>query len=252
VVVIFSLVQTKIVHYSSLAYFPITFLAALAITDATTRRWPRYLGIAAAGIGLIWAAVFLALPLIGLMIAHGQLDLTHVVRDPFVRAIAAVPVGWSQVDLVPGVAYFLAIVFAVSVLLRNRQDAKRFAVILFGATVIVVPLALARIASKVERYTQATPIAFYESLRGCDCYIATLGFKSYAHLFYGRIPPERSARAAGVAPDRYEGWLLSGPIDRPVYFVSKVDRADSWRDQPGIKVIGERNGFVFFRRDPPT
>jgi 4-amino-4-deoxy-L-arabinose transferase-like glycosyltransferase len=42
VVVIFSLVQTKIVHYSSLAYFPISFLAALAITDVTTRVWPRY------------------------------------------------------------------------------------------------------------------------------------------------------------------------------------------------------------------
>ena len=252
VVVIFSIVQTKIVHYSSLAYFPITFLAALAITDVTTRRLPRYLGFVAGGIGLIWAAVFLALPAIGLMIAHNQLDLTHVVRDPFVRATMAVPVGWSALDLGPGVAYLLAVCYALSVLLRNQDDARRFGVILFGATAIIVPLALARIAPKIERYTQATPIAFYESLRGCDCYVAPLGFKSYAHMFYGRIPPERSARAAGVAPDRYEEWLLSGAIDRPVYFVSKVDRADRWRDQPGIRVIGERNGFVFLRRDPPT
>jgi 4-amino-4-deoxy-L-arabinose transferase-like glycosyltransferase len=252
VVVIFSLVQTKIVHYSSLAYFPISFLAALAITDVTTRARPRYLGFAAGGIGLLWAAVFLALPVIGLMIAHNQLDLSLVARDPFVRATAAVPAGWSAVDLVPGAAYLLAIVYALSALPGNREDARRFAAILFGATAMIVPLALVRIAPKVERYTQATPVAFYESLRGCDCYITPLGFKSYAHLFYARIPPEHSARAAGVAPDRYEGWLLSGPIDRPVYFVSKVDRADSWRDQPGIKVIGEQNGFVFFRRDPPT
>jgi 4-amino-4-deoxy-L-arabinose transferase-like glycosyltransferase len=241
VVVIFSLVQTKIVHYSSL-------------TDVTTRGWPgwpRYLGFGGGGIGLIWAAVFLALPVIGIMIAHNQLDLSRIVRDPFVRATVAVPVGWSAVDLVPGGAYLVAIICALSILLRSR-DAKPFAWILFGATAIVVPLALARIAPKVERYTQSTPIAFYESLRGCDCYIAPLGFKSYAHLFYARIPPERSARAAGVAPDRYEEWLLSGPIDRPVYFVSKLDRADRWRDQAGIKIIGERNGFVFFRRDPPT
>lgn len=251
VVVIFSIVQTKIVHYSSLAYFPITFLAALAIIDVTTRGWPRYLGVAAGGIGLIWAAVFLALPVIGLMIAHNHLDLTNVVRDPFVHATMAIPVGWSAIDLVPGAAYLVAILYAFSILPRSLQDARRFAAVLFGSTAIILPLALARIAPKVERYTQATPIAFYESLRGCDCYIAPLGFKSYAHLFYGRIPPERSARAAEMAPDRYEGWLLSGPIDRPVYFVSKVDRADRWRDQPGIKVIGERNGFVFLRRDPP-
>ena len=195
---------------------------------------------------------FSHLPVVGLMIAQNQLDLARVVRDPFVRATVAVPVGWSAVDLVPGVAYLVATCYALSVLRRNRQDAKRFAAVLFGATAIIVPLALARIAPKVERYTQATPIAFYESLRGCQCYIAPLGFKSYAHLFYARIPPERSARAAGVAPDRYEEWLLSGPIDRPAYFVTKIDRADRWRGQPGLIVIGERNGFVFFRRDPPT
>ena len=252
VVVIFSLVQTKIVHYSSLAYFPITFLAALAITDAERNAtlWPRYLGFAAVGIGLIWAAVFFAVPVLGLMIAHNQLDLSRFASDQLARATVAVPVGWSPLDLVPGTAYLVAILSALVVLLRKR-DAKLFAWILFGATAIVVPLALARIAPKVERYTQSTPIAFYQSLRGCDCYIAPLGFKSYAHLFYARIPPEHSARAAGVAPERYEGWLLSGPIDRPVYFVSKLGKADRWRDQPGLKVIGAQDGFVFFRRDPP-
>ena len=252
VLVVFSLVQTKIVHYSSLAYFPITFLAALALTDVERSWWPRYSTSVTVAIGLLWAAVFLALPVVGLMIAHNQLDLMRVIPDPFIRATIAVPVGWSPLDLVVGGTYLAAILAALFIVLRGRKDERRFAVILFAATTIVVPLALAKIAPKVERYTQAGPIAFYESLRGCDCYIAPLGFKSYAHLFYGRIPPTRSARAAGVAPDRYEAWLLSGPIDRPVYFVSKLDKADRWRDQPGIEVIGRRNGFVLFRRNPPT
>jgi 4-amino-4-deoxy-L-arabinose transferase-like glycosyltransferase len=249
VIAVFSLVQTKIVHYSSLAYFPITFLAAQAITDPERTRWPRYLGFAAVGIGFIWVAVFLALPVIGLMIANNHLDPARLVNDPLLRSMLMARVGWSPVDLVVGVAYLVAVLMALAVL--ARENAKRFALILFVATAINVPLALARIASKIERYTQATPIAFYESLRGCDCYVAPLGFKSYAHLFYARTTPERSARAAGVAPDRYEGWLLSGPIDRPVYLVSKLDKADRWRDQPGLEVVGERNGFVLFRREPP-
>jgi Dolichyl-phosphate-mannose-protein mannosyltransferase len=250
VLAVFSLVQTKIVHYSSLAYFPITFLAAQAITDVQRAWWPRFWSIAGGAIGLIWAAVFLAMPVVGLMIAHSETDLSRVSRDPFIRATLAVPVGWSPVDLVVGVAFLVAVLFALVAL--KRRDAKRFAAILLATTAIVVPLALVRIAPRIERYTQATPIAFYESLRGCDCYIAPLGFKSYAHLFYARITPEHSARAAGVPPDRYEEWLLSGPIDRPVYFVSKLDRADRWRSQPGLQVIGERNGFVFFRREPPA
>ena len=252
VLVVFSLVQTKIVHYSSLAYFPITFLAARALVDFETKWPPRYLSFAAGGIGIIWGVVFLALPAAGLMIAHNELDPARIVRDPFVLATLSVPVRWSPLDLLVGGAYLVAILYALSAYSKGRTDAKRFAAILFVATATIVPLALARIAPKVERYTQATPIAFYESLRGCDCYIAPLGFKSYAHLFYGRIPPKRSARAAGVAADRYEAWLLSGPIDRPAYFVSKLDKAERWRDQPGIRVIGDRNGFVFFRRDPPT
>ena len=252
VLVVFSLVQTKIVHYSSLAYFPITFLAAQALTDVEKTWWPRYWSIAARGIGLAWAAVFLALPVVGLMIAHNQLDLVRVVRDPLVRATLAGRVGWSPVDLVVGGAYFVAISLALATLWGGRKDTKRFAAILFAATAIIVPLALVRIAPKIERYTQATPIAFYESLRGCQCYVAPLGFKSYAHLFYARVPPERSARAAGVGQDHFEEWLLSGPIDRPAYLVSKIDKADRWRGRPGLQVISERNGFVFFRRDPPV
>jgi hypothetical protein len=188
------------------------------------------------------------------MIAHNQLDLARVVRDPLVRATLAVRVGWSPMDLVVGGAYFVAISLALATLWGRRKDARRFAAILFVATAIIVPLALARIAPKVERYTQATPIAFYESLRGCQCYVAPLGYKSYAHLFYARVTPERSARAArvGGGPDHFEEWLLSGPIDRPAYFVSKMDKADRWRGRPGLEVIDERNGFVFFRRDPPV
>jgi hypothetical protein len=250
VVVVFSLVQTKIVHYSSLAYFPITFLAALALSDVERTWWPRYSSPAAVVIGLLWVVGFLAPPVVGLMIAHDQLDLMRVVRDPFVRATMAVPVGWSPLDLVVGGGYLAAILCALSIGARGRNDKKRFAALLFVATAIVVPVALMRIAPKIERYTQATPIAFYESLRGCHCYVAPLGFKSYAHLFYARVAPENSARAARVAPDHFEEWLLSGPIDRTAYFVSKLDRADRWRSRPGLQVIGERNGFVFFRRSP--
>jgi 4-amino-4-deoxy-L-arabinose transferase-like glycosyltransferase len=249
VLVVFSLVQTKIVHYSSLAYFPITFLAALALTDVERAWWPRYLSPAAGAIGFVWAFVFLALPAVGLMIAHNQLNPMRVTRDPFVRAVLVVPVGWSLLDLVVGGAYLAAIVVAL-IFLQRGKDEKRFAVILFAATALVVPLALARIAPRIERYTQATPIAFYESFQGCDCYIAPLGFKSYAHLFYGRITPEHSARVPGVEPDHFEEWLLSGPIDKPAYFVSKIDKADRWRSRPGLQVIGERNGFVFFGRAP--
>src|SRR5690606_20755485 len=47
VLVLFSLVKTKIVHYSSLCYFPLTSLAALRLERVWKKRegfgWPRFL-----------------------------------------------------------------------------------------------------------------------------------------------------------------------------------------------------------------
>ncbi len=40
VVILFEIVQTKIVHYSSLAYFPLTYLSALAILQDNRRKKP--------------------------------------------------------------------------------------------------------------------------------------------------------------------------------------------------------------------
>ena len=68
----------------------------------------------------------------------------------------------------------------------------------------------------------------------------TLGFKSYAHLFYSRkMPPED-----GTVPGREE--LLTGKIDKPAYFVMKVNRAGKYLDKyPQLEKINEKNGFVF-------
>ena len=44
-------------------------------------------------------------------------------------------------------------------------------------------------------------------------------------------------------------WLLSGPIDKPAYFVCKNTKADRYRKMPQLKEIKEKNGFVFFKRE---
>ena len=44
---------------------------------------------------------------------------------------------------------------------------------------------------KIEGYTQQAPIDFYEQHSKEDCYINTLGFKSYAHLFTVKKCPRK-------------------------------------------------------------
>src|SRR4029450_4865555 len=63
VLVAFSLVQTKVVHYSSLCYFPLTYLAALQLERIVVGRqpfgWTRW---AVGVIGSLVAAFAIAAP----------------------------------------------------------------------------------------------------------------------------------------------------------------------------------------------
>ena len=67
VLVLFSLVKTKIVHYSSLAYFPLTYLSALTIWRAL--HWdirPRISGVLLPVLGTLLGLVVAALPFFGM------------------------------------------------------------------------------------------------------------------------------------------------------------------------------------------
>ncbi|MFW6327894.1 MAG: glycosyltransferase family 39 protein, partial [Bacteroidota bacterium] len=80
---------------------------------------------------------------------------------------------------------------------------------------------------------------------GKDVYVETLGFKSYAHLFYSRKYPPRN----GQVPSRE--FMLNGDIEKPAYFVMKNIKAEKYLNEyPNLEKIKEKNGFVFAIRKP--
>ena len=96
---------------------------------------------------------------------------------------------------------------------------------------------------KVEGYTQNAAIEFYKSRQNEDCYVKTVGFKSYADLFYTAKKPTTNLNS------NREDWLIFGAIDNPVYFVMKNTHSEEFTIKfPHLKQIGEKNGFVFFKR----
>jgi hypothetical protein len=116
--------------------------------------------------------------------------------------------------------------------------------VLFGGMAIVVFLASAIIVPKVERYSQGANIDFFIARQGEDCYVHCLGFKSYGELFY-------TMKEKPTNPNSYdEHWLVWGNIDKPVYFVTKVDREQNYKF-PQLKELYRKNGFVFMKRDVP-
>lgn len=243
VLILFSLVKTKIVHYSLLAYFPITYLAAVAMDKyyCGFGEWRKRNSAVVLALGFVMGIVITAIPIFGLFKAK----FIPLIKDQFAVANLQANVHWSGGEVIFGILYLLAVILGI-VWLTKKLWLKGF-VTIFGSNIIVIYLILQLFVPKIEQYTQGAPIAFYESLQDKDCYVHVLGFKSYADLFYTKKRYEQSSASKGIDPKDWEGWLLNGKIDKPAYFLAKSHK--KWRDHPNLRVIEDRNGFVFLRRD---
>ncbi|MEO8590211.1 MAG: glycosyltransferase family 39 protein [Flavobacteriales bacterium] len=240
VLVLFSVVKTKIVHYSSLCYFPLTYLAALRLT----RVWKENTGFGRVRyligpVGMVFVIAAIALPIVG---THIDMIKPLFAKDPFALANLEANVHWSGWEASAGI--LLLAVFGIGHFLYERARFRISLVTVFAGTALFVTLALYFFINRIEAYSQGAAITFFEERQGEKCYVITKDYKSYAHLFYARTPPVTDERAHD------EEWLLHGDIDRPVYVVCKVTGTAEVAKIPGLTELYRRNGFVFFRREP--
>ncbi|NUQ22786.1 MAG: glycosyltransferase family 39 protein [Saprospiraceae bacterium] len=240
VLILFTIVKSKIVHYSSMSYFPVTFLASLTIYHIIHQRiaFSRWIKAGIWAIGTIFILVTLALPILA-----QQIDaLKPLFKDPFAQANLEAQVRWTGFEVIPGI-FLLALLIVSTVLWRRNQLETGIRVLFIGTSVFVM-LTLIFYIKRIEGYSQRAAIEFYESKAQEDCYIVTHGYKSYAHLFYARKRPVTDERSYD------KEWLLNGEIDKPVYVVTKIHKADEMKAYPKLERLGGKNGFVFFGRKP--
>jgi 4-amino-4-deoxy-L-arabinose transferase-like glycosyltransferase len=246
VLVVFTVVKTKIVHYSSLTYYPVAFLAAYALRRllAGELRWRGWNTWLIPAIGVWFGLILLALPIIGL---HAE-EIMPYVKDRFARANLQADAGWTGWEALIGGA-FVGIVVVGTILAAKRRVLAAY-VLLFGSTIALLNLTLPVLLPKVERYTQGATIDFYKEMRGKEAYIYPLGFKSYGYLFYSKKPPELSPGAVGVPEEDWKEYLLYGEIERPAYFVMRNTHADKYDTLDELTTFREKNGWVIMRRAP--
>lgn len=245
VLILFSIVQSKIVHYSSLCYFPLTYLAALSIEktiswQARLNGWMRF-GLWS--IGGMYVLATLALPVLGMQAEAFK----KLVVDPFAQGNLEAEVHWTGLEMLPGL-FLLSLLSIFFFLQRKGRQASSF-FLLFGGVAVFTMLTLIFFVKRVEGYSQRAAVSFFESKSNEDCYLDVYGYKSYVHLFYGR--PMHAGEAC-FADTACQNRLLYGPIDKPVYIAAKVHKARDLRNIPSMEEIGGENGFVFFRRMPAS
>lgn len=241
VLILFTIVKTKIVHYSSLCYFPLTFLAAYVIYRFREQKqlFPRWIKVLILCVAIFWTILVIVLQVV--IINKDRIIASGIIKDQFAVGNLQANVNWSGYEFIIGIVFILII----SLLYCSRRIKQEYQIYgTFLATLIFTYCAAYFITPLIEGHSQRTAIEFYQDKQKENCYVRTLGFKSYAHLFYFNLKEPENHKYNDTE------WLLTGNIDKPAYFVIKNTSSKEYLDKyPQLKVMYEEGGFVFAKRD---
>jgi 4-amino-4-deoxy-L-arabinose transferase-like glycosyltransferase len=237
VLILFSIVKTKIIHYSSLCYYPLTYLAAVSFYQVYQGRWrlPGWFKWLQFFTGLLVCLSIIALSYIDSW--KGWLVQSGMVHDPFANESLMANVVWSGFEKIPG---FILLAGLVGFILLANQHQKKALLVLFAASAISFNLTIVLITPKVEQYAQGAAIEFFKSKATENSIVETIGFKSYAHLYYARRTP-------GLA--RVDSAFLQVHPEVGLYFVGKIQNLEKdQKENPRLQLLYKKNGFVFYQQ----
>lgn len=237
VIIIFSITTTKIIHYSSMTYIPLSFLAAFYIHKILTHdlEVKRYVKTLFLVLGLLLGLVFTALPII---LINKDLLFPYI-NDPFAVDSLRTSMSWSGLEFLIGIFFITGVIFSY-LFIKKNQIMKGILSIAstMGITLLFV---LFFILPNIERFTQGAVVDFYSDLEGSDVYVECYGYKSYAQYFYFKQP-------YGLPGGRFEReWLMNGDIDKSVYMVSKSTNTDL-DNHPNFELVDAKGGFRLYKR----
>ena len=239
VIILFSIVESKIIHYSSLTYFPLTFLSALTIREVVNgrERWPGFITVLLTIIGLVIGLAVAAVPILGKNIEM----VAEQLSDNAAALSLSVPVQWGYWEAFFGL-FMIAGLITFLVLKKRGQLIAGYVALVLATGVMTNGLATL-FYPKLLWYSQGPMVEFWKTLEGEDVYTATLGFKSYSQYFYTNKQPQENPNNANVE------WLLSADIDKPAFFVTQDWHLQRYLDQqPDLEIIGRKGMYVFLKR----
>lgn len=236
VIVLYSIARTKLLHYSSLAYFPMTFLAAWVWEKWVDRKieigtWQVVLIFI---IALFYAAATILFPLLAdhreWLVRQEFSFINEFTREALVR-----DVHWSGYEWIVGLFLIVGVIVALVQILRRST---RGMLVLHIVVLLFVTSSLYLFTGRIEGYTQRVVIKFYKGLKGQEVYVKPLGYKSFSHLFYYDKQPGD--------PGLSVKELMETELDRDAYFVIRKDEREKYlKRYPQLEVILEKDGYIF-------
>lgn len=235
VMIVFSITTTKIIHYSSMTYVPLAFLASYALTKKEGfRNWvPKAYLIH----GLFIAAGLIIIPVLLIQ----RTWLLSMISNKFTLDCLSADLHWNYV--VFGSGSLVAVGTIISFILFRKDIIKALLLhsLFLGSALLI---ALYTLLPNIEMITQNPAIEFYKDKSDEQCYIETIGFKSYAQYYYGKTRFDEEPET------RSSDWIISNVKNKKVYLVSKSDNL--WIDEhyTEFQFLYQKGGYRFYVREP--
>jgi 4-amino-4-deoxy-L-arabinose transferase-like glycosyltransferase len=243
VLLLFSIVKTKIVHYSSLCYFPLSFLAAYYVYQVVQKKARIKIFQKA---GLIFIAVVWGLAALAITTFDQWKKLLIATADEFTAGNLQATSSWLGFEPLIGILLIAATIYFC----RKINLKRSFALfgILLGSSLFYIFSIMLLVVPNVEKYTQNAVIEFLKSKADEDCYFLPL-YQSYAHYFYGDIQYKMPAQNSETERQQ----AMNGVIDKPCYFILRNTERNNQQflmNAPDAQRLYDKNGFVFYVRYP--
>lgn len=188
VLIIFSAVSTKIIHYSSLCWFPLGWFAGNALSKWHTHRavfapWMKI------PLMLIIFMLSLAVTAVSLILAEVPLvqPLSALIRDASFQDVLSEPSSWSGWEAIIGIAFLLIGSYVVLTMKKKGGTHPGWIFALTGAFSVA---AAAILVPKAEASLQGAYIREIQRVSNHETFTDIWGFKSYAQFYYGNVTPQ--------------------------------------------------------------
>jgi hypothetical protein len=238
--ILFSIVSTKIIHYSSLCYFPLTYIAAEVLDSERILKFRFNMLIKVLGmiLWILWFFVFLSVPFIFMNWnkIHWIIQSSDIqFRNFFLKSST-----WGFTDFLPAVVFGILGFFAIIKLFKNEFfNATK---ILSVSVVITIFIASFTIVPKIESYSQGGLINLIQTADKQGKIIKPIGFKTYADYFYSNLTPQDIAKRNEAAERLFNPNASVGQSTIAVVKIKDLEKV--MKDYPCLRAIKINQGFA--------
>ena len=270
VLILFSIVSTKIVHYSSMAYVPLSFLGSIEIYKIIKgKRFSKGIKLF---LFLLSSFISTILSLFIYLLIY-QKDIIMIISDDIqLRTLLNLNLLWQGWEwAIPLIIVFASLLWFIKFKFNPLKYLAIYS-ILIGLSFSLISLF---IIPKIEFAIQGTAVAFYEDISKEKKYLTTVGFKSYAPYFYSEVDHLNKVDKLyqkksdilkkyfsssslndlnRLQKNKFNGhvlsWLIHGDVDRTVYFVSKKSKPILLlQNAKNLELIKDQAGYQFYKRE---